>query len=1012
MATHHRGLIRSKTRMPATGGHVIGRPRVTAALGGAARDRAVLVVAAPAGSGKTTAVAQLVHDRSGPAGWLTLGEADSSPGRLVAYLAAAAEAIDPALAASTLGLLGDGLSADDCAATLAESLPAGSTLVIDDVHHVEVRAPALRVLRALIDALAPGALLVLVSRRLVHLDLARDILSGKVGVFPAGELAFREDEVAALLSARGAGGDPRAVAEASRGWAAGIVFDALRGRDGPAGAGDHADDAFFEYLGSEVIDGLPADVREAVLRSAPLDLVTPGRLATLLERDDGDDIFARVCREHLPGTRDPDGLRYHPRFREFLLDRLHRRPPAEVAALMGRCGRALAADGLVEDAADCLIAAGDADAAADAVEAAASTLTRRGDWDKLLGWCAALGEPVIARRSALRGLQLRALLMSRRQEDVALLVADIRATGEFDRHLAESPDVAAWAAWALHGSGDLRPLLALTPPAAASRRAHAVRYILEVCAGDDPPPEWDDAALDRVLPLHVALQSAVYYRGRLAEVERLAWAAAGRGPVTATLAEIYRIAALVVRRDLAEARAALEATAPRVRASRFIEFWQQVEAELLFAEGDHDGGLRLIRAARASSRAHGYRLAERGVFAVIEGKMLVRMGRIPEAIELLEGARGWCAQRGLACFGEWADTWLAAALLRMGDDPVRVGALLDGAIAGMVRADRRLELVAAHIFRAEAHWRAGDERGHDAAADAAHREAVAMGTLGALTAALGDMPDVLVRRIDASSSDDDTWRAIGRAARSPGEPAWSPDPAVLIATMGRGAIVIDGRTVPVSPPRAVELAAAIAHAGPAGAARAALIDDLVDNSADPANYLRQLLHRLRRALPDGVAITSRDGRLAWDSPRAVVAEDGLLEGLILRARREVDPARGETLARALAIADRGPYLPQADTAGARRRRDELAPLIAEARREYVLWLLRAGRSEDAVATARAAVVADPYREDGWRLLMRAHAAADGPAAAVPVFLECAECLADVELQPSPETRDLLERLRR
>src|SRR5690606_19381220 len=132
------------------------------------------------------------------------------------------------------------------------------------------------------------------------------------------------------------------------------------------------------------------------------------------------------------------------------------------------------------------------------------------------------------------------------------------------------------------------------------------------------------------------------------------------------------------------------------------------------------------------------------------------------------------------------------------------------------------------------------------------------------------------------------------------------------------------------------------------------IDDLVETSADPGNYLRQLLHRLRRALPEGVAITARAGHLVWDSSRPVVAEDGLVEGLILRARREVDPERGETLAQALAIAERGPYLPGSDSAGARRRRDELAPLIAEARREYVLGLLRAGRSEEAVATARAA----------------------------------------------------------
>ena len=458
--------------MPLLGAHVIGRPRVIAALQEAARDRSVLVVTAPAGSGKTTAIAQLLHDRPGPTGWLQLGEADSTPGRLVTYLAAAVDAIDPAVAATTVGLLGDGLSPEDCAATLAESLPAGCTLVIDDVHHVEVRAPALRVLRVLIDALSPGALLVLVSRRLVHLDLAREVLSGRVGVLPDRELSFREDEVAELLGAHGVPGDPQAVTAASRGWAAGIVFDALRGRAGPTATDGTGADPFFRYLGSEVIDGLPADLREAVLRSAPLELVTPGRLAVLLGLGDGDDIFTRICREQLPGTRDPDGLRYHPRFREFLLDRLHHRPPEEVADLMGRCGRALAADGLVEDAADCLIAAGDAEAAADAVEDAASTLMRRGDWDKLLAWCAAVGEPVIARRSRLRGLQIRALLMSRRQEDIALLVRGIRATGEFDRHRAENPDVAAWAAWALHGSGDLRPLLALTPPADPRRAVH------------------------------------------------------------------------------------------------------------------------------------------------------------------------------------------------------------------------------------------------------------------------------------------------------------------------------------------------------------------------------------------------------------------------------------------------------------------------------------------------------------------------------------------------------------
>src|SRR6185295_14470045 len=95
----------------------------------------------------------------------------------------------------------------------------------------------------------------------------------------------------------------------------------------------------------------------------------------------------------------------------------------------------------------------------------------------------------------------------------------------------------------------------------------------------------------------------------------------------------------------------------------------------------------------------------------------------------------------------------------------------------------------------------------------------------------------------------------------------------------------------------------------------------------------------------------------------------------------------------------------------RRRRDEIAALVSEARRDHARGLLAAGRLGQAALAARRAVAADPYREDGWQLLMRAVVAASGPAAAIPAFLECKEALAEVGLAPSPETGELLERLR-
>jgi ATP/maltotriose-dependent transcriptional regulator MalT len=91
----------------------------------AAEGRSVLLVVAAAGSGKTTAAVQLLQARSGPHAWLRLGEADDSPGRFITYLTAAVASIDRDAAARTHRLLTDGLSPEDCAAILGESLRAG-----------------------------------------------------------------------------------------------------------------------------------------------------------------------------------------------------------------------------------------------------------------------------------------------------------------------------------------------------------------------------------------------------------------------------------------------------------------------------------------------------------------------------------------------------------------------------------------------------------------------------------------------------------------------------------------------------------------------------------------------------------------------------------------------------------------------------------------------------------------------------------------------------------------------
>ncbi|MFN8124208.1 MAG: hypothetical protein U0237_17500 [Thermoleophilia bacterium] len=194
-----------------------------------------------------------------------------------------------------------------------------------------------------------------------------------------------------------------------------------------------------------------------------------------------------------------------------------------------------------------------------------------------------------------------------------------------------------------------------------------------------------------------------------------------RGLVTAALGQIFHIAVLRQRGELDEARRALEAVAPRVRATRYLEFWHQVEADLAFDEGGHDRALHLAAEARRLSRSHGYRIGDRALFAVTEGRLLVQMGRARDAEGVLGDASAWCRERG-ACWasGSGATRWAPPGCLG-GRPAEEVAGRLRAAVAGMRRATRHLELPLAAVALAEAEWRRGDEEVHDAACDGRSR---------------------------------------------------------------------------------------------------------------------------------------------------------------------------------------------------------------------------------------------------------------------------------------------------
>jgi len=143
--TAAQALAATKLRPPALPDHLVPRPRLDALLddgvGGQVR---LVLVSAPAGSGKSTVLASWLRGRPEASAWLQVETSDSDPARfwgyLVQALASAAPELSPALAAVVGSSAGDELVVVTAVVNALAGLEQPPVLVVDAYHLIEVDA--------------------------------------------------------------------------------------------------------------------------------------------------------------------------------------------------------------------------------------------------------------------------------------------------------------------------------------------------------------------------------------------------------------------------------------------------------------------------------------------------------------------------------------------------------------------------------------------------------------------------------------------------------------------------------------------------------------------------------------------------------------------------------------------------------------------------------------------------------------------------------------------------------
>lgn len=212
---------------------VLARPRVQRLLHNGAQRRVTLVVAG-GGFGKTTALRGV----NGARGWLALRQADRAVEVLAARIATTLGTDQPpglSVRGAATGAEDRRALAENQAGLLCEAVERGGegrTLVVDDLEHLGEDDSGTELLRALCLHAPPALHLVLCGRRVPGLGLGRLRGRGEVADVSATDLAFTEEETAALLVARlgpDAGGLAAECRSVTAGWAAALhlVLDRL-----------------------------------------------------------------------------------------------------------------------------------------------------------------------------------------------------------------------------------------------------------------------------------------------------------------------------------------------------------------------------------------------------------------------------------------------------------------------------------------------------------------------------------------------------------------------------------------------------------------------------------------------------------------------------------------------------------------------------------------------------------------------------------------------------------------
>jgi LuxR family maltose regulon positive regulatory protein len=341
-------FLRTKLLPPRPAPEILARPRLIERLQ-ANLTLPVTLVTANAGSGKTTLIADFLRKQERPYVWYQLDHTDVDPAVFLGYLAYGIQQRVKSFGETTFAFLQQAQelaqqperAADVLLNEILERVEQQMILVLDDYHHLGAETPVHAVLDRLIAYLPDVIHIIIISRDIPPLTLARLRSQDSLSIIDRADLLFTDDETQELfrkvfglaLTAE----QLREYGERTHGWITALqLVRQVAQRQVSSGAPDKAPDPLavlhqserdiFEYFAEEVFAAESPEIQQYLMRIALLDRIEVETCARLYPQIISSAVLPALVRGNVFMTVAGDGrgeeYRLHPLFQSFLRRRL------------------------------------------------------------------------------------------------------------------------------------------------------------------------------------------------------------------------------------------------------------------------------------------------------------------------------------------------------------------------------------------------------------------------------------------------------------------------------------------------------------------------------------------------------------------------------------------------------------------------------------------------------------------------------------------------------------------